>query len=44
MTCTCGHDEEEHGDIPGLPGSSKCNIDECDCVCFEADEDEEEEE
>ena len=42
-TCTCGHDEEEHGDDPEYPGSSACNIDDCDCVCFEADEDDDKE-
>ena len=36
-TCTCGHDIEEHGGDPEYPGSSKCNIDDCDCCCFESD-------
>jgi hypothetical protein len=43
-TCTCGHDEEEHGGDPKYPGSSKCNIEGCDCVCWEEDEEAEEEE
>ena len=40
LTCVCGHTEDEHGGDPQYPGSSKCNVDDCECVCFEADEDE----
>ncbi len=39
MQCTCGHDEDEHGGDTRYPGSSRCNVEDCDCCCFEADED-----
>lgn len=38
MNCTCGHDEEEHGGDPNYPGSTACNVENCDCIAFEADE------
>jgi hypothetical protein len=38
--CTCGHVYDEHGGIPEYPGSTKCSIDDCDCLSFEEDEDE----
>jgi hypothetical protein len=41
-TCTCGHVFDEHGGDEEHPGSSKCNINDCDCVCFEEDEESEE--
>lgn len=34
MTCTCGHVEDEH--------DHECQIDGCDCICFDPEEDEEE--
>ena len=48
-TCTCGHDEEEHGADPKYPGSRRCHgkdvivgavdkIVDCDCDCFEEDD------
>jgi len=40
MICTCGHDEEEHGGDPKYPGSSKCTIEDCDCLCFEEGDEE----
>ena len=43
-TFTCGHDEEEHGGDLEFPDSSKCNVDDCDCICYEEDDEEEEEE
>lgn len=36
-TCTCGHEQDEHGGDIDYPGSSACNIDDCDCDCFEDD-------
>jgi hypothetical protein len=36
MTCTCGHVYDEHGGNSEYPGSSACNVDDCDCACFEA--------
>lgn len=41
--CTCGHVADEHGGDPEFPGSTKCNVEYCDCCCFELDEEEEEE-
>ncbi len=38
MTCTCGHDEAEHGNDLEFPGSTACQDDGCDCVAFESDE------
>lgn len=38
--CTCGHHFEEHGGDPDYPGSTACNIEDCDCTCFEPDLDE----
>ena len=43
MTCTCGHMEDEHGGVEDYPGSSKCSIEDCDCVCFEWDGEEDKE-
>lgn len=40
--CYCGHAPEEHGGDPKLPGSTKCQIPDCDCIAYEADEDAEE--
>lgn len=31
----CGHVEDEHGGDPEFPGSTACNVDECDCISFE---------
>lgn len=44
MTCTCGHEEDEHGGDVAYPGSSRCNIDDCDCCSFDWDGEFEEEE
>ena len=38
MACVCGHVEDDHGGDPEYPGSSKCNVDDCDCVCYEENE------
>lgn len=38
--CTCGHIRDEHGGGEEYPGSSACNVDECDCVCFEYNDEE----
>jgi hypothetical protein len=43
-TCTCGHEEDEHGGDPQYPGSSACNVDDCDCLSYEEDDDTEEDE
>lgn len=34
MNCTCGHTYEEH-----TKGSmfNKCEIEDCDCICFDED-------
>ncbi len=47
MTCTCGHDEEDHGHDPKLPGSTACHFDgddpeDCECIAFEPDDEGEE--
>lgn len=34
--CTCGHVRDEHGGDPKHPSSTKCNIEGCDCLAFEA--------
>ncbi len=39
MTCCCGHVEDEHGDDPAYPGSTTCNVEDCDCAAFEEDPD-----
>jgi hypothetical protein len=39
--CTCGHVYEEHGGDVEYPGSSACNVPDCDCVCFEEDAEDE---
>jgi len=36
--CNCGHAIEEHGHDPKYPGSTACQIEECDCIAYEADE------
>jgi hypothetical protein len=36
-TCTCSHDESEHGGDPEFPGARKCNVEDCDCLHFEAE-------
>lgn len=38
--CTCGHAEEEHGHDPKYPGSTACQVEECDCIAFEGAEEE----
>lgn len=37
--CTCGHVYDEHGGDLKYPGSTKCNVNECDCTAFEAVDD-----
>ncbi len=50
--CTCGHAEDDHGHDPKYPASSACRmgstdeskdamLDDCECVCFEADDESE---
>ena len=34
--CACGHDTEEHGGDPQYPGSSACQVSDCDCIAFES--------
>lgn len=41
LECTCGHVEDEHGGDPEYLGSTACNVEGCDCVCFEIAEDNE---
>lgn len=43
-TCVCGDVLDEHGQDPDYPGSTSCNVEECDCVAFEADLNAEEDE
>lgn len=38
FACTCGHEYDEHGGDAKYPGSSKCSIEGCDCVCYESNE------
>jgi hypothetical protein len=33
--CTCGDDEDEHGQDPVFPGFTACNADDCACDFFE---------
>jgi hypothetical protein len=35
-TCTCGDVLDEHGGDAKYPGSTKCNVEGCECVAFEA--------
>ena len=36
--CHCGHlEEDEHGGDEEFPGSTACNIEECECICFDWD-------
>ncbi len=37
--CTCGHVEDEHGHDRKYPGSTACNVPECECVAFESSDD-----
>jgi len=39
--CTCGHIFDEHGGDDDHPGSTACNVDDCDCICFDEDAEEE---
>lgn len=36
--CVCGHHLDEHGGDQEYPGSTKCQVEDCDCLCFDADE------
>ena len=38
-TCVCGDVEDEHGGDPEYPGSTACNVEDCECVAFEESED-----
>jgi hypothetical protein len=38
MICTCGDDEDDHGNDDEYPGSTACNVDDCECIAFEAGE------
>jgi hypothetical protein len=38
-TCTCGDVLDEHGGDPEYPGSTACNVEGCECVCYEEDPD-----
>lgn len=42
-SCVCGHAIEEHGHDPKYPGSTACQIDECDCIAYEEGDDGDEE-
>jgi hypothetical protein len=37
MACYCGHAEEEHARTKWGPGA--CEIDGCECICYDKDED-----
>ena len=39
--CMWGHVADEHGGDPKFPGSTKCTVDDCDCLCFDLDEEDE---
>lgn len=36
MTCFCGHQDFEHRS--GKCGWHECEVEDCDCLCFEHDE------
>ena len=37
MPCECGHDYDEHVDLPGFPGGcQECQADDCDCGQYRA--------
>lgn len=38
-TCNCGHIDEEHR--YGKSGFHECEMDDCDCICFDWDGEEE---
>ena len=38
MACTCGHAEEEHGHDPQYPGSTACQMEDCECIAWEDNE------
>ena len=33
--CSCDHVRDEHGHDQEFPGSTACNVDDCECVAFE---------
>jgi hypothetical protein len=35
IECTCGHLRHEHGGDVKYPGSTACQIEDCDCTSFE---------
>ena len=37
--CHCGHVVDEHGGDPDYPGSTACNIEDCECIAFEENPD-----
>jgi hypothetical protein len=41
--CVCGHAPEEHGGDPEYPGSTACQVNDCDCCSYESDGSEDEE-
>lgn len=42
-TCACGHGAIDHGGNDEFPGSSACNVDDCECVCFDGAGDDDDE-
>lgn len=38
VACACGHAPEEHGHVPGYPGSTACTVEGCDCIAYERGE------
>ncbi len=39
--CVCGHTEDEHGGDGLFSRSTKCAVEDCDCLVFDKDEGEE---
>lgn len=38
VACVCGHAPEEHGHVPGYPGSTACTVEGCGCIAYERDQ------
>ena len=36
LPCVCGHAADEHLDCD-MHGSEACEVEDCDCICYEAD-------
>ena len=35
MTCQCGHDAQDHIELPGFPGGAQeCQVGRCGCASF----------